>query len=195
MTSNHKSQILILEDDAYFRNQLESSCPETADIEAVGDVQSALGLLSQRNFNLIMLDWHLIQADLLSFNSTIENFQTNAVLMSLFTVPDLANVISAMKLGASDIIWAAQDPKAMREKIVEALFIPKPKDIAHSFVSKLAESLTEKAITQKTTLFKARREFSRTFLHQILTQQNLRRTQLASLMSVSPRTLHRHLSA
>ena len=182
MTTNHKSQILILEDDAYFRNQLESSCPEMADIEAVGDVSSALGLLVQHNFDLIMVDWHLIQADLLSFNSTIENFQPNVVLMSLFTVPDLANVISAMKLGASDIIWAAQDPKAMKEKIIEALSVPKPKAI-------------EKAMTQKTSLFKARREFSRTFLHQILTQQNLRRTQLASLMSVSPRTLHRHLSA
>jgi DNA-binding NtrC family response regulator len=195
MGTNQKHHILILDDDAYFRNQLVSSCPEVAQIESVGDVESALGLMAHHSFDLILMDWHLIQTDLSSFYSTLENFQANAVFMALFTVPDLANVITAMKSGARDIIWAAQDSATMRAKIVEALSIPRTKAIAHSFVSKLAESLTEKAITQKTTLFKARREFSKTFLHQILTQQNLRRTQLASLMSVSPRTLHRHLSA
>jgi len=195
MATNHKPQVLILEDDAYFRNQLESVCLETAEIVAVGDVDSALSHLTQQAFGLILLDWHLIQEDLSSLNSTIENFQPNAVRMSLFTVPDLSNVIAAMKSGVSDILWAAQDMKAIKEKINSALTMPKPQAIAHSFVSKLAESLTEKAMSQKTTLFKARREFSKTFLHQILTQQNLRRTQLASLMSVSPRTLHRHLSA
>jgi len=195
MGTNQKHLILILEDDAYFRNQLESSCRETAQIESAGDVELAVGLMAHHSFDLILADWHLIQNDLSSFYSTLENFQANAVLMALFTVPDLANVITAMKSGARDIIWAAQDPGAMRDKIDEALTIPRTKSIAHSFVSKLAETITEKAMTQKTTLFKARREFSKTFLHQILSQQNLRRTQLASLMSVSPRTLHRHLSS
>src|SRR5258708_5492217 len=155
MATNHKPQILILEDDAYFRNQLESACPEMVEITASGDVDSALSHLTQQTFDLILLDWHLIQSDLSSLNSTIENFQPNAVRMSLFTVPDLPNVIAAMKTGVSDILWAAQDLKAIKEKIVEALSLPKSQAIAHSFVSKLAESLTEKAMSQKTTLFKA----------------------------------------
>jgi len=196
MTAKTKrKQVLILEDDGYFRNQLEKICQELADTVAVGDIETALSHLTRQNVNLLLFDWHLIQNNLSSLYSAFENFQPNASKISLFTVPDLGNVISAMKAGSTDVLWTSLDPAVLREKIHESLSREKPKTIAHSFVSRLAETLTEKAITQKTTLFSARREFSRTFLTQILSQQKLRRNQLASLMSVSPRTLHRHLSS
>jgi len=82
----------------------------------------------------------------------------------------------------------------LKAKIKEALFQEKRPRSGYS-LTQLAETLTEKAMTQKTSLFSARKEFSRIFLKQILWQQKLRRTQLADLMQVSPRTLHRHLSA
>jgi DNA-binding NtrC family response regulator len=100
-----------------------------------------------------------------------------------------------MKSGSNDVLWTNQDPRLLKEKIAETLAQDRPRTIPHSFVSKLAETLTDKAMTQKTSLFTARKEFSKTFLTQVLSQQKLRRTQLASLMSVSPRTLHRHLSS
>jgi DNA-binding NtrC family response regulator len=188
-------RILILEDDTCFRGILEGVCAEMGEVVSAADRDSALAFLSEKNFDLLMLDWHLIQPDLSTVRSTVENFQPGAYQVALFTVPDLFNVITAMKSGMSDILWAAQDIASLKAKIEECLAHVKPAQFTHSLVSQLAESLTEKAMVQKTSLFQARKEFSRTFLHQVLRQQKLRRTQLASLMSVSPRTLHRHLSA
>lgn len=188
------TRILILEDDTCFRGILENLCQELGETIAVADIETALSHLTKQTFQLLLLDWHLNPSDATSLYSAIENFQSNACRVALFTVPDLPNVISAMKAGASDILWASQDKNTLREKVREALALTKPANFSHALVSRLAETLTEKALIQKTSLFQARKEFSRTFLQQILTQQKLRRTQLASLMSVSPRTLHRHLS-
>lgn len=195
LLSDQKHQILILEDDGYFRGILNELCSELAPTIAVADVESVLGLITQQSFNLLLLDWHLIQQDTFALYSNLENFQPNASRLALFTVPDLTHVITAMKAGASDVLWAAEDKEVLRTKIEEVLHQEKPIPIAHAFVSRLAESLTEKAMSQKTSLFQARREFSKTFLQQVLRQQKLRRTQLASFMSVSPRTLHRHLTS
>jgi DNA-binding NtrC family response regulator len=187
-------RILILEDDAYFRGILQNVCGEMGETFAVGDPKAALNLLAKHSFQLLLVDWHMNKSDLSAFYSAIENFQPNVPWVALFTVPNLAAVISAMKSGASDILWAAQESGALKEKIKGSLGKPKTPVYAHSFVSRLTESLTERAMTQKIPLFQARREFSKTFLRQILNQQKLRRTQLAGLLGVSPRTLHRHLS-
>jgi DNA-binding NtrC family response regulator len=193
MTKNNV-QILILEDDAYFRGILESVCNTMGSAVAVSDVHSASSFLTKQIFHLLLLDWHLNQADLSTLFSTIDNFQPKAQRIALFTVPDLNNVITAMKSGASDILWAALDRESLKMKIQDTLS-QSHKPVRSNSLSRLADSITEKAMDQKTSLFQARREFSRTFLQQILCQQKLRRTQLADLMDVSPRTLHRHLSA
>ncbi len=188
-------KILILEDDAYFRDILQDVCETFGEVFAIGDIQSALDLLEKQSFELLLLDWHLNRVYFSPLLSLVENFQTNAKKIALFTVPDLPNVISAIKAGNCDILWAAQEKRLLKAKIEECLSQPLNFHYPHSFISHLAATLTEKAMVQKTSLFQARREFSKTFLRQILSQQKLKRTQLASLMSVSPRTLHRHLSA
>ena len=194
MVKNNE-KILILEDDTHFRAILQDVCEPFGWVIAVGDIESALNLLEKQSFQLLLLDWHLNQARLSPLLSFVENFQAGAKKVALFTVPDLPNVISAIKAGNCDILWAAQEKKVLRAKIKEFLSQPLNDDYTHSFSSHLAETLTEKAMIQKTSFFQARREFSRTFLQQILSRQKLKRTQLASFMRVSPRTLHRHLSA
>ncbi len=188
-------RVLVLEDDAYFRNVLQNVCGELGEAFAVGDPKSALNLLAKHPFHLLLVDWHLNKSDLSSFYSAIEHFHPNVPWVALFTVPNLASVISAMKAGAADILWATQDAGALKEKIKGSLHKPRVPFYAHSFVSRLTESLTERAVSQKIPLFQARREFSTTFLRQILNQQKLRQTQLAVFLGVSPRTLHRYLSA
>lgn len=188
-----KQRILILEDDACFRELLQNACHPLAETLSTGEVETALGFLSSQPFDLLLLDWHLLQT-VPSFHSLVETYQSRAQKIALFTVPDLANVIAAMKGGASDILWAAQDKDVIRENIHKTLNRPPAEAYPHSYIARLAESLTEKALSQNTSLFRARREFSRTFLQQVLSHQKLRKTQLANLMQVSPRTLHRHLS-
>lgn len=188
------ARILILEDDAYFRKILEAICGEIGETFAAGDIKTALGLIAKYSFQLLLLDWHLNPPDVSNLYASIENFQANTPRIALFTVPDLPNVVAAMKSGAFDILWAGQDKGAMKEKIKDSLARPQPRVYEHSYVSRLAESLTERAIAERTKFFQARREFSKTFLQQILSQQKFRRTQLAYMMGISPRTLHRHLA-
>ena len=52
-----------------------------------------------------------------------------------------------------------------------------------------------KAFLQELSLFRARKEFSKTFIQYLLSQPNIQRDRLAAMMNVSLRTLHRYLSA
>jgi DNA-binding NtrC family response regulator len=193
MAKSTKPLIFILEDDAYFRNLLENVCGELGAVLAAADIRTAAELLTANSFQVLLLDWHLNLSDP-SLQSAIENFQSGADRLALFTVPDLHHVIGAMKAGASDILWATLEREKLKEKLMDVLGQGRRSRSSYS-LSRLAESITEKAMVQKSSLFQARREFSRIFLQQLLSQQKMRRAQLADLISVSPRTLHRHLSA
>ncbi len=187
--------ILILEDDPAFRDRLNGVCAGIGKTWVVGEIDKALGLLVRQSFRILLLDWNLIQTDPSSFILAINSFQQNASRIALFKFPQLNPVISAMKTGMSDVLWTGQTPEALKAKIEESLSQTKPAPFVHSSVSRLAESLAEKAVEKKMSFSKARKEFSKTFLFQVLGQKKMRRSQLASLMNVSTRTLHRHLSA
>jgi DNA-binding NtrC family response regulator len=157
------------------------------------NMESALDLMARRSFQLLLLDWDLIRPDFSTLWPMINNFQPDASRIALFQTPQLYDVIAVMKAGMNDVFWENQNSALLKEKIKESIFREKPSTIAHSYISQLAESLADRAMTQKTSLFKAKREFSKTFLSQILKQQKIKRPELANLMNVSPRTLGRHL--
>ena len=187
-------RILILEKEPVFRDHLRSICGEFGKTTVTHDLSTALDALTQDPFQLLLIDGHLSAEDTTTLNRALEDFQPEAKRLALFTTPDLASVINAMKGGAYDILWSAMDKATLKSKVREAIALErKPRN--NFTLTQLAETLTDKAMAQKTSLFSARKEFSRIFLKQILWQQKLRRTQLADLMQVSPRTLHRHLSA
>ncbi|HUO56969.1 MAG TPA: hypothetical protein VMV05_02220 [bacterium] len=188
------NEILILERDTYFRNLLEGICVDFGKTITVSNLDMALSHLTETPFRLILLDWNQIHPHFLSIYPALQTFQTEARVLALFMAPDLTSVITAMKSGISDVLWAAQKRETLLEKIRETLSGDQPTTFNHSFVSRLAQSLTEKSVVQKTTLFAARKEFSKTFLTQILAHNGLKRTELANLLRISPRTLQRHLS-
>lgn len=193
--STKNTPILILEDDPIFRDRLNDICSGFGKTWVVGDVDKALALMIRQSFRFVLLDWNLVQSDPSSFDLAINSFQPKASRAALFNVPQLNPVIGAMKSGMGDVLWAGEDTTVLKNKIKDCLVQVKPDTVAYSSVSQLAESISDKAIKQKITFFKARREFSKTFLFQILSLKKMRRTQLASFMNVSSRTLHRHLSA
>jgi hypothetical protein len=187
--------ILIMENDAPFCDHLKEICAGIGKPWVAGKAEDALGFLIQQPFQLLLLNWNLIQSDPSAFDTAINNFQFGANRMALFKFPQLIPVIAAMKSGMSDVLWPGQDSEVLEEKIRDSLYQTKPAPITHSFVSQLADSVTDKAIEKKISFFKARKEFSKTFLYQIIGRRKMRRSQLAGLMGVSTRTLHRHLSA
>jgi len=193
--AKNDTRILILEDDAWFREILESLCSEFGEITTGTNIETALNHIATCPFKLLLLDWHLCQPDASAFFSTIKNFQADVSCIALFTVPRLSSVITAMKAGASDILWASQEKSVLKAKIEECLAREKPQVFDHFCATQLADNITEKAMTRKIPLFQARKEFSKTFLQQVLSHDNLRKTQVADFLNVSPRTLYRHLSS
>jgi DNA-binding NtrC family response regulator len=185
-------RFLVLEDDAGFRKMLESVCAELGKVTAVADTEAASKLLTQHTFDVLLLDWHLNSDE---FNRRVTRFQSNSPRIALFTVPGLEDVVRAMKMGAADVFWTTQDRQVLTEKIKNSVRNTKSANpFKHAFVSELAESLSERAFLQELTLFRARKEFSKTFIQYLLNQPNIQRDRLASLMNVSLRTLHRYLS-
>lgn len=185
-------RFLVLEDDAGFRNILENICAEMGKVTVVSDVESAAKQIAQQKFQVLLLDWHLNTDD---FNRHLARFQPHAVRIALFTVPNLTDVVRAMKMGARDVFWGTQPRQVLIEKTKECLESPKrTSPFQHAFLSELAESLSEKAFLQQLPLFRARKEFSKTFIQTLLTQPNVQREKLASLINISLRTLHRYLA-
>lgn len=176
---NKKPVILILEDDACFREILGDICADQGDTVTAADPGEAMELFTENEFRLLLLDWHICQPNFISIRKGIENLQPNALWAALFTVPYLRQVVAAMKAGASDILCPAQDRTTIKGKVKDLIAHGKPSAIGYSYLSRLSDSMTEKAFVQKTSLFMASREFSRTFLEQILQQQNLPRKELA----------------
>jgi DNA-binding NtrC family response regulator len=185
-------RFLILEDDAGFRKMLEGVCAELGKVTAVSDTEAASKLLTQHTFDVLLIDWHLNSDD---FNRRLTRFQSNASRIALFTIPGLEDVVRAMKMGAADVFWTTQERQVLIEKIKNCVRNTKSTNpFKHAFVSELAESLSEKAFLQELSLFRARKEFSKTFIQYLLDQPNIQRDRLAGLMNVSLRTLHRYLS-
>jgi DNA-binding NtrC family response regulator len=188
------TKILILENEVFFRDRLQGLCSEMGRTFVADDMESALELLTQHSFQLLLLDWHLVQLDFSDFWSIIDNLQPDAFRIALFRSPLLQDVIAAMKSGMNDVFWAYQDTAVLKSKLKDSLSREKPSTVTHSYISQLADFLTDRAVSKKTSLSEARKEFSKIFLSQILSQQKIRRFQLADLMSVTSRTLRRHLS-
>lgn len=187
------TKILILEKDVSFRDRLRGICGEIGKTWAADDMESVLSLLTKRSYQLLLLDWDWIQSDFTALWPMINNFQPDARRIALFRSPQLPDVVEAMKAGVNDALWEYQDPEVLKGRMKDSLTQEKSPTIVHSYISQLAESMADKAMSKKTSLVKARREFSNTVLSQILRQQKIRRIKLADAMSVSARTLRRHL--
>lgn len=188
-----KNKILILEKEVSFRERLRNLCNDLGKTWAAGDMESVLDLLTQRSYQLLLLDWDLIQSDFSALWPMIDNFQPDARRIVLFKSPQLTDVVAVMKAGVNDALWEYQDYDVLKNRMKDALSLEKPPAIVHSYILQLAESMADQAMTKKTSLLKARREFSKTVLSQILRLQKMRHFKLADAIKVSPRTLRRRL--
>lgn len=152
-------------------------------------------LLTSEIFDLLLLDWHLQIHDKAwdLVKDEMEKFQPNVKRLALFKTLDLPSVVKAMKSGVQDIIWAGDDSLNIGLKIGNFLKPLNSREIHHFFLGFMMNSLAEKAITKKNTLFQARKEFSRVFLRQLLRMKKYKKGHFASLVSVSPKTLSRYL--
>jgi len=187
---------LILESDAGFRNALESICSEFGKTVAVSDLGSAIGYLASQSFDLLLLDWRLCQTGEGGSPHKIHEIQEGCRWVALFNDLEMRSVVAAMKAGASEALWVGYDGKTLARKIAGIVAETElaPQLTQTLLLSKLAEILSEKAFVEGMPLIRASREFSRTFLRGALSRKRLPRNQLAHLMNVSLRTIHRHLS-
>ncbi|HVZ81030.1 MAG TPA: hypothetical protein VHE12_09595 [bacterium] len=192
--SRRNFPILIMAEHGAFRERLRSVACELGKVWEAGDVLSALETLTVQPFRLLLLDWRLMKNELPAFEKLIDTLQPDAVRLALFQVPQLPQVLAAMKWGMMDVLWAAQEVPDLRRTILEAMAREKKDGTAHQTVTYLAETLADHAVGHRTTLFRARRDFSRAFLSQILNRQGVERNRLADVMKVSSRTLQRYLA-
>jgi DNA-binding NtrC family response regulator len=191
--TKRNTKILILEKATSFRTSLKSLCSEVGRTWIADDMKSASILLTRHSFDLQLLNWEMIQSDPSIFGSMTDPAQPPVCRIALVKAPRLNEVVTAMKSGMDDVFWDVQDASLLKEKIKDALVRKKNSVIIHSCVSQLVESLVRKSLDQKLSLFRARKEFSKVFLAQILKHQKISRTQLADLMNITPRTLYRYL--
>ena len=191
---HHKKEVLILQVDPIFVKCLEMACGSLVNIVCVQTPEDVLEAISVSNFDLLLLQWDFLSSDgNLNFKILCQ-LQPESKKIALFQTPDLPSVVLAMKMGFDDILWAKVGPVSMNQKIKDSLAHSQAPKIRHTHLSPLVDSLAQRSLDKKATLFQARREFYRLFLQKILINTSLPRHKLATLLEVSPRTLHRHLS-
>jgi DNA-binding response OmpR family regulator len=170
------------------------ACGSQVNTVCVQTPEEVLEAISVKNFDLLLLQWDFLSSEgSLNFNILCQ-LQPESKKIALFQTPDLPSVVLAMKMGFDDIVWAKIGPVSLNQKIKDALAHSQAKKIRHTHLSPLVDSLAQRSLDKKATLFQARREFYRLFLQKILINTSLPRHKLAALLEVSPRTLHRHLS-
>jgi DNA-binding NtrC family response regulator len=147
------NEILILEKDGSFRDRLRDLCGEMGKTWVTDNWESALNLFSRRSFGLLLLDWDVIQSDFFAILQMMDHFQPQARRIVLFNTFELNDVIGVMKAGMNDALWEYQGQAVLREKIKDALTQEKPPATAHSYVLKLAETIADRAMTQKMPIY------------------------------------------
>jgi DNA-binding NarL/FixJ family response regulator len=187
--------ILILEKDNAFRSRLAHLSASFGKVLEVRGTEEALAALATHPFRLVLLNWDMIRPELSSFDKVLRRLQPDASRMALFHDPALPQVISAMKWGMADILWTAQEDPTLRRVMRENLALGRGEATAPNLITHLSEFILEKAANQKVPLFEARKDFSRSLLQWILTQKKMGRGHLAKMLRISPRTLHRYISA
>ncbi len=192
--SNHKKDVLILPMDPIFAKCLEMACGTLANTLCVQSPEEVLEAISLRNFDLLLLQWDFLSSDRNLNFKTLCQLQPESKKIALFQTPELPSVVLARKMGFDDILWAKIGPVSMNQKIKDTLAHSPAQRLRHTHLSPLVDSMAQRSLDKKATLFQARREFYRLFLQKILITTSLPRHKLASLLEVSPRTLHRHLS-
>jgi DNA-binding NtrC family response regulator len=191
--SKRNTKIFIFERNVGFRTRLFNVCRGLGRTWAASNQEEALKLLNRHSFDLLLLEWAPLRSDAAAFWAAVENFQPRSRRIALFPSAQLKDVIEAMRSGMNDVHWDHPDPAVLKGKVVDLLIGERGQTASHSYVTQLAESLADRAMTEKMSLFKARREFAKIFLGQLLQNHKMKRLQLAKLMNITPRTLQRHL--
>jgi len=192
--NDQKKQILILQQDPNFADSLETACVPLGDTVSFQNTAEAMEAISLRNFDLVLLQWELFSDEGSLDFRTLCQLQPLSLKMALFKTPELTSAVLAMKMGFTDIIWFQMDPASLVQKIQDSLTRNQVKKPIHTHLSPLMESLVRRSLDQKATLFQARRQFYRMFLNKVLDNTDLNRQELATLLEVSPRTLHRYIT-
>ncbi len=192
-----KIKIFIFEGDAVFRSTLEVICSRIGDTTAAETAESAIQTLTRQNYDLLLLDWKFNKDKdwALFLFSEIDDFQSKAERLALFPAQDLGDVVSAVKSGFRDVLFAGQDQAVLEKKIRESLADSTPKKSAHHTPTSADNALIEKAYYQKQTLFQAEKKFTKYFLERLMAENQFTKKQVAALMKISYKSLERYLKA
>jgi DNA-binding NtrC family response regulator len=168
----HKKQILILQEDHNFQKKLVMACRSLGEIVSAKTPAEALETISLRHFDMLLLQWDVFLPDgALNFNA-FSQLQPQSKKIALFQVPELSCVVSAMKAGFDDILWAKIAPVFLYKKIKNALALSPANRIRHTHLFPLLESQAQRSLDEKATLVQARKDFYGLFLKKILIYTN-----------------------
>lgn len=190
-----EKKVLIAEDDSAIRDALAVACAGLAAPVLVPNGDGAREALASESFALILLDWQLIPYGGEELLREAARLQPHAWRISLFTIPSVEALVEAMKAGAHDAWWVARGME-LRDHVLQE-WLQKPpvsSDFRPLLLNRLADAMSTKAASKRTSFFKARREFSKTLIREVALRHGMRRHDLARWMGVSVRTIQRLLS-
>ncbi|UCD85325.1 MAG: sigma-54-dependent Fis family transcriptional regulator [Deltaproteobacteria bacterium] len=112
-----KPTILIVDDDEGMRDTLESILRDDYDVLKAGDGEEALGILEDKNVNIVFLDIIMPGMDGLTVLKNIGQYHKDVDVIMGSVVKKAEHIVNAMKLGAYDYLTKGFDYDEVRFKI------------------------------------------------------------------------------
>ena len=99
-----KARILFVEDDIYMQEVLMISVMDLYEAEAVSSAEEALAIISQRNFNIAVVDVGLPRMSGLDLIPHLINSCPGISIISISATNQVDMAVEAMKKGANDFL-------------------------------------------------------------------------------------------
>ena len=101
---HNKYKILIIDDEKNTREGLRRALSETYDVSIIDNGQSALSMLSEQNFDVVLTDLRMPGLDGLSFLKKVMAKENHPLCIMFTAYGSVQNAVEAMRAGAYDYL-------------------------------------------------------------------------------------------
>jgi two-component system, chemotaxis family, chemotaxis protein CheY len=115
------NRILIADDDPLMRVLVAVSLADFAEIVEAADGREALNLLRTSHFDLLLLDWDMPDHDGLEVLRIFRTWGNITPAMLVTAKSERADVVNAIRAGASDYIVKPFETQTLRQKVLNLL--------------------------------------------------------------------------
>jgi DNA-binding response OmpR family regulator len=119
--ARHAKMLCVDDNDELRLNLQQQFLSEEFDVDTAGDGASAVEMISQNNYDIVLLDMKMPKMDGMGVLKELRKINKNPHIIMLTGVDDVPTAIESVKLGARDYIQKPYDPEELLHVVIKVL--------------------------------------------------------------------------